>query len=306
MEGAAAFANLPVGAPSQGMSPSASSQSSPYVAKPCQTVYTIPVVEQVDSSIGVVVMCESALSITPLFDDITEEGDYPPVWTELLQFVKAHSGSRIWCLRGEPRDLVDMVIMDVHEGLLVPGIHAHFTVPIWNEHPTRVNDRGRKESPFIHSCFELVGELLRDSAPLIVFYPDSKFISNELIGWADWAGFEEETKWFVINDLPLSRIGQRGRTQKCFKAKCFVRNLDGRVPFSFYERMELICDGIQLSTDGHLMNLITEDTLTLREGTTVPWRGAREKSNNLMEALIDMCTREDNIVLDLTASTSKY
>ena len=93
--GAAAFADLPVGAPSQGLSPSASSRPSPYIAKPSQTVYTIPVVEQVDSSLGVGVMCESALSITPLFDDITSEGDQPPVWTELLQFVKAHSGSRI-------------------------------------------------------------------------------------------------------------------------------------------------------------------------------------------------------------------
>ena len=197
--GVAAFADLLVGAPSQGLSPSASSRPSPYVAKPSQTVYTISVVEQVGSSLGVVVMCESALSITPLFDDITLEGDQPPVWMELLQFVRAHSRSRIRRLRGEPRDLVDMVIMDVPEGLLVPSIHADSTVtPIWNSHPTWVNDRERKESPFIHSCFELVGELLRDGASLIVFYPDSKFISNELMGWADWTGFEEETKWFVI------------------------------------------------------------------------------------------------------------
>ena len=82
--GAAAFADLPVGAPSQGLSPSASSRPSPFVAKPSQTVYTIPLVEQVDLSARVAVMCESALSITPLFDDITSEGDQPLVWTELL------------------------------------------------------------------------------------------------------------------------------------------------------------------------------------------------------------------------------
>ena len=152
-------------------------------------------------------MCESILSITPLFDDITEEDDHPPVWTELLQFVKAHFGSRIRRLRGESNDLVDMVIINVPEGLPVRRIHGVTTIPIWNEHPTRLNDRGRKESLFIHSCFELVGELLCDGAPLIVFYPDSKFISNELLGWADWAGFVEETKWFVINDLPLFHDG---------------------------------------------------------------------------------------------------
>ena len=220
--------------------------------------------------------------------------------------MKAHSGSSIRRLRGEPRDLVDMVIMDVPKGLPVLGIHADSIVPIWNEHPTRVNDRGRKESPFIHSCFELVGELLCDGTPLIVFYLDLKFISNELMGWADWAGFEEGRKWFVINGLPLSRDGQLGRTEKCFMAKCFVMNLDGGAPFSFYEWVELICDGIQLSTNGHLTNLMTEDTFTLREGTTVPWRGAREKSSNLMEALIDMCTQQDDIVLDMTLSIGKY
>ena len=91
-----------------------------------------------------------------------------------------------------------------------------------------------------------------------------------------------------------------------FHGKVFHQELRGGAPFSFYERVELICDGIQLSTDGHLTNLITEDTLTLREGTSVPWRGARKKSSNLLEALIDMCTREDDIVLDLTASTGTY
>ena len=88
-------------------------------------------------------------------------------------------------------------------------------------------------------------------------------------------------------------------------AKCFVKKFERGAQFSFYNRVELIRDRIQLSIDGHLTNLITENTLTLREGTTVPWRGAREKSVNLMEALIDMCTQEDDIVLDLTASTGK-
>ena len=88
-------------------------------------------------------------------------------------------------------------------------------------------------------------------------------------------------------------------------AKCFVRKFEGGAPFSFYNRVEFIHDGIELSTDSHLANFITKDTLTLREGTTVLWHGVREKSINLMEALINMCTWEDDIVLDLTASISK-
>ena len=76
--------------------------------------------------------------------------------------MKAHSGSRIRRLYGEPSDLVDMVIIDIPEGLPVPSIHADSSIPFWNEHPTQLNDKGRKESIFIHSCFEMAKMLLKD------------------------------------------------------------------------------------------------------------------------------------------------
>ena len=44
-------------------------------------------------------------------------------------------------------------------------------------------------------------------------------------------------------------------------------------------------------------------SLTLCSGTRLPWRGAREKSVNLLQALIDLCLEEEDIVLDLTAGT---
>ena len=71
----------------------------------------------------------------------------------------------------------------------------------------------------------------------------------------------------------------------------------------FCDRPELLAQGIKLSSDGHLTNLIDVDSLTVQSENRIPFRGAREKSSNLLMALIDLCTVEDDIVMDLTAST---
>lgn len=295
-------------APTMPISPSASSRPSTIVTKPSQTVYSIPAIEHMESTVGVKVMCQSAMSIMPLFDSIAEEGDDPALFTEMREFLKEYSGTRVRRREGKDCDLglADMVLLDIPEDLPVPGIGAGVEVPSWNMLPTRLSEHGKVESHWIQNSFEMASFLLRDGGPFIVFYPDSKFISNELQSWANWADFVEETKWFCINGLPLSRVGHPGRTLKLFMVKCFVRKLQPHVPITFFDRMELQREGIMLSSDGHMTNLITLETMTMKVGNDVPWRGAREKTSNLMEALIDLCTQVDDVVLDLTASTGEY
>lgn len=288
-----------------GISPSASSRPSTFIVKPSQTVYSIPTGQHVESAVGVKVMCNSPLTIMPLCDSVVEEGDDPAVLTEMRDFLKEYGGTRLRRIEGEEcaLGLADMVLFDVPEDLPVPAIDGGKVVPDWNKLPTRMSEGGRKESQWIYRAFEMAATLLRDGAPLIVFYPDSKFISNELQAWAHWAEFEEETKWFAINGLPLSRAGHPGRTLKLFMVKCFVRKVESAIPFSFFDRMELQREGIQLSSDGFLTNLITQESLTMKGDSNMPWRGAREKSTNFLEALIDLCTQEDDVILDITAST---
>ena len=93
--------------------------------------------------------------------------------------------------------------------------------------------------------------------------------------------------------------------------KCFVRmeNPTEQVPrskFVFYDRLELASQGMKLSSDGHINNKITSETLTVQLETGVPFRGAREKTTNLLMTLIDLCTVEDDIVMDLTTSTGNF
>jgi hypothetical protein len=67
----------------------------------------------------------------------------------------------------------------------------------------------------------------------------------------------------------------------------------------------LLAQGIDLPNDGTIRNVLPQENLTLRAGTGFPWRGAREKSVNFYQALVDLCTEEEDVVLDLTAGTGK-
>lgn len=41
----------------------------------------------------------------------------------------------------------------------------------------------------------------------------------------------------------------------------------------------------------------------MKHDSRAPWRGAREKADNLLLALVDLYTCEDDLVLDLSACT---
>jgi hypothetical protein len=74
--------------------------------------------------------------------------------------------------------------------------------------------------------------------------------------------------------------------------------------FKFYEQVELGTQKYDLPNDGYLMNSISTDTLTVKHDSGAPCRSARQKADNLLLALVDLYTCEDNLVLDLSASTS--
>ena len=73
--------------------------------------------------------------------------------------------------------------------------------------------------------------------------------------------------------------------------------------FTFNEQVDLLSQSIDLPNDGTIWNVMPARSLTLCSGNGLPWRGAREKSVNLLQALIDLCSKEEDIVLDLTVGT---
>lgn len=204
--------------------------------------------------------------------------------------------------------MVDLVIFDVPEGLPVPGLSTGTEIPTWNQLKLEPDEDGSMESAFIRSAFTFADEWVNNDGAVLVFYPNGKFITNEVTAWAKWANFKEEMKWVVFNDLPLCKPDFPGRYVKYFMAKLFVRmeNEQEGMPnscFSFNHQEELMTQGIDLPNDGTLRYSVTTDCVTVRQLTGVAWRGARKKSENLLLALLDLCTEEEDIILDLSAST---
>lgn len=295
-----------------GLSPSGSSMPTSSAQLPSQTVYTIPVVDLHHGMASVEIINDSASGILKLFDDLAE-GDEPPCWERIRKFISDNRRTKKRYFKGVEGDdpVVDLIIFDVPEGLPVPGLGNHGDVPVWNRLQRQVGTSGKEEAPWIQAAFAFADQFIEDNGAVLVFYPDSKFISNEILSWAEWGNFVEEAKWFAINGLPLTIPDHPIRTHKCFMVKCFVRkeNIHEEIPksnFRFHDRKELASQGIKLSSDGHITNNITAGSLTIRSDNGTPWRGAREKSENLLQALIDLCTQEDDIVMDLTASTGIF
>ena len=73
-----------------------------------------------------------------------------------------------------------------------------------------------------------------------------------------------------------------------------------RSDFSFNEQVDLLSQGIDLPNDRTIRNVMPAASLILCSGIGLPWRGVREKSVNLLQALIDLCSEEEDIVLDIT------
>jgi hypothetical protein len=151
------------------------------------------------------------------------EGQVPQAWEMISNFLKDHQGNKKREQHGvaDGSPLVDLVIFDVPENLPVPGILPAGEIPHWNKLKLNTKSNGRQESPWIHRAFEFASAWLQDDGAVLVFYPDSRFISNEIMSWAEWANLQED-KWFVSNKLPLTRPDYQGRTVKYFMAKLFV------------------------------------------------------------------------------------
>ena len=140
------------------------------------------------------------------------EGAQPDAWLQISEFIRSNQGAKRRDQHGQNNGspLVDLVIFDVPKNLPVPGFIPAGEVPHWNKLKIRSKGPSKHELPWIHKVFEFASTWLQDDGAVLVFFPDSRFISNEILSWADWANFQEEGKWFVSNELPLTRLDYVG------------------------------------------------------------------------------------------------
>ena len=233
---------------------------------------------------------------------------------QIDEFAMKHQGRKKRKFRMEYQNpaVVDLVVFDIPEGLPVPGIGVAGQIPEWNRLEKRVPDppkKKRQESPFIKEAFEFAEGWICDDGALLLFYPDSRFHNNEVAGWAAWANFKEAMKWTVVSGLPLTKPDYtEGETTKTYIAKVFIRSRsdEDRVPdsnFAFNEQEIFEEKGVNLIKDGFLYNGLHSGNLSVSARTGLPYRGPRERTENMMAALVDLLTESGDIILDLTAST---
>ena len=106
---------------------------------------------------------------------------------KISKFIQSHQGSKRRDQHGQydGSPLVDLVIFDVPENLPVPRIVLVGEILHWNKPKMKSKGTGRHESPWIHKAFEFVSTWIQDDGAVLVFYPDSRFISNEIFSWAN-------------------------------------------------------------------------------------------------------------------------
>ena len=80
---------------------------------------------------------------------------------------------------------MDLVIFDVPENLPIPGIVPVGEVPHWNKLKMKSKGLGIHESPWIHKAFEFASTWIQDDGVVLVFFPDSSFISHKILSWAN-------------------------------------------------------------------------------------------------------------------------
>lgn len=63
---------------------------------------------------------------------------------------------------------------------------------------------------------------------------------------------------------------------------------------------------VELGNDDVLFNVLTLDTVLKRKADGIPWRGPKEKSDALLQLLLNGLCPPNGIVADLTASTGTF
>ena len=148
--------------------------------------YSIRTFDEHDTNSEVLIVNTGPDDILGAFEKLPE-GQQPNVWMKISDFIQSHQGSKGRDQHGQNdgSPLVDLVIFYVPENLPVLGIIRAGEVPHWNKLKMKSKGPGRHELPWIHKGFEFASTWIQDDGAVLVFFPDSSFISNEILSWAD-------------------------------------------------------------------------------------------------------------------------
>ncbi|KAG0504442.1 hypothetical protein KC19_N032100 [Ceratodon purpureus] len=187
--------------------------------------------------------------------------------------------------------LADLIIIDIPEGLPVPGISDEDEIPDWNS-------RGDN---YLAAVFGYVKLVLQDQGCVIIIHPDDNGeIEDEIRDFHQVVELKSERTWTGINRLLLRSAKISGMTTCFFKVQLLT--LSSNNSFDFRPTPEdYKKKSIDIVDRDVILNWVTLEQQTMRK--EVPWRGAREKDVLFIESLIRATTDPGDVVVDIGAGT---
>lgn len=220
----------------------------------------------------------------------------PKAFNDMVQWIRSVTPQRVRMKDGKSvrgGGLADLIIIDIPEGLPVPGISDEDEIPDWNS-------RGDN---YLAAVFGFVKLVLQDQGCVIIIHPDDNGeIEDEIRDFHQVVELKSERSWTGINRLLLGSAKISGMTTCFFKVQLLT--LSSNNSFEFRPTPEdYKKKSIDIVDRDVILNWVTLEQQTMRK--EVPWRGAREKDVLFIESLIRATTDPGDVVVDIGAGTGK-
>ena len=108
-----------------------------------------------------------------------------------------HSSGRSRMHKGssKPHPCVDLILVDIPEGLPIPGIsNPADSIPPWNE----------DSKIWLNPIFEMADQHLQDDGAMILIHPFRVSTKSNLLGYLKSWGYEIKKEWWGMNRLHLT------------------------------------------------------------------------------------------------------
>ena len=116
---------------------------------------------------------------------------------------------------------VDLMIMDIPEGLPVPTVSSPASsVPEWNKLPDR----------YVETVFEFASGLVHDNGVLLLFHPDDLRMRADIRGCLKPYHFSLFKEFMGVNHLPLTNARNASNVAPLASASCLIHSSQWRKP----------------------------------------------------------------------------
>ncbi|KAG0596414.1 hypothetical protein M758_UG251900, partial [Ceratodon purpureus] len=191
----------------------------------------------------------------------------PPAYHKLVGFLRKHciGRSRLYKGSSKPHPCVDLILVDIPEGLPIPGIsNPADSIPPWNQ----------DSKMWLNPIFEFAEQHLSDDGAMILFHPFRVTTRSNMLGYLKTWSYEIRKEWWGMNHLHLTSGTNPLLTTQRFGI-CLAILKAPTSNFKFQTIPALDWQGVNVAVDDILPNIVTREEHHMNGD--MAWRGPREK-----------------------------